>query len=52
MQSHFDNAPFSQCWHAESNLGQHKHCLKSALTSCRDEAQSREIILRVLTNAS
>lgn len=50
MRKHFDTALYNQRWHAESGFSQHKRRLGSALTTRHGEAQSREIVLRVLTH--
>ena len=50
MREHFDHALYNQRWHAESGFSQHKRRLGSALATRRDEAQSRGLVLRVLTH--
>jgi Transposase DDE domain len=50
MRRRFERALHSQRWHAESGFSQHKRRLGSALTTRRDEAQSRGLVLRVLTH--
>ena len=50
MRRHFPRALYRQRWHAESGFSQHKRRLGSALTARRDEAQGRDLVLRVVTH--
>jgi transposase len=50
MRQRFDRALYNERWHAESGFSQHKRRLGSALTTRHDDAQARELILRVLTH--
>ena len=46
----FERELYNQRWHAESGFSQHKRRLGSALTARGDEAQGRELALRVVTH--
>jgi transposase len=50
MRRRFERELYNQRWHAESGFSQHKRRLGSALTARRDNAQGREVILRVVTH--
>jgi transposase len=50
MRRRFERELYNQRWHAESGFSQHKRRLGSALTARRDEAQARELALRVVTH--
>lgn len=50
MRHRFPKATYHQRWHAESGFSQHKRRLGSVLTMRSDEAQTRELALRVLTH--
>jgi len=50
MRRRFERELYNQRWHAESGLSQHKRRLGSALTARNDEAQGRELVLRVMTH--
>jgi transposase len=50
MRKRFDSTLYNQRWHAESGFSQHKRRLGSALTTRCNNAQARELVLRVLTH--
>jgi hypothetical protein len=50
MRKSFPHSLYHQRWHAESGFSQHKRRLGSALTARHDDAQERELVLRVLTH--
>ncbi len=50
MRRCFERELYNQRWHAESAFSQHKRRLGSALTARRDDAQGRELALRVVTH--
>jgi Transposase DDE domain len=50
MRRRFPHDPHHQRWHAESGFSQHKRRLGSALTARGDDAQGRELVLRVLAH--
>ncbi|WP_135468027.1 transposase [Crenalkalicoccus roseus] len=50
MRKRFDRTLYNQRWHAESGFSQHKRRLGSALTTRCDDAQARELVLRILTH--
>jgi transposase len=50
MRREFPKTLYDQRWHAESGFSQHKRRLGSALTTRSNEAQARELALRVLTH--
>jgi hypothetical protein len=50
MRRGFPKTLYDQRWHAESGFSQHKRRLGSALTTRGNEAQARELALRVLTH--
>jgi transposase len=50
MRRRFESELYNQRWHAESGFSQHKRRLGSALTARHDEAQERELVLRVVTH--
>jgi hypothetical protein len=50
MRHRFPKVLYNQRWHAESGFSQHKRRLGSALTARGDDAQARELVLRVLTH--
>ena len=50
MRKRFPRPLHNQRWHAESAFSQHKRRLGSALTARRDDAQGRELVLRVVTH--
>jgi hypothetical protein len=50
MRKRFPRLLHNERWHAESAFSQHKRRLGSALTARRDDAQGREIVLRVVTH--
>lgn len=50
MRKRFPRPLYNQRWHAESGFSQHKRRLGSALTARRDDAQGRELALRVVTH--
>jgi hypothetical protein len=49
-RQHFPYVLYHQRWHIESGFSQHKRRLGSALTPRGQQAQKRELILRVLTH--
>ncbi|UFN51776.1 transposase (plasmid) [Roseomonas sp. OT10] len=50
LHKHFPRVLYHQRWHIESGFSQHKRRLGSALTARGNQAQRRELILRVLTH--
>jgi transposase len=50
MRKRFPRPLYHQRWHAESGFSQHKRRLGSALTARHNEAQGRELVLRVVTH--
>jgi hypothetical protein len=50
MCRRFPHPLYHQRWHAESGFSQHKRRLGSSLTARHDDAQGRELVLRVLTH--
>jgi Transposase DDE domain len=50
MRHRFPKVLHNRRWHAESGFSQHKRRLGSALTARGDDAQARELVLRVLTH--
>ena len=50
MRRRFRRKLYGQRWHAESGFSQHKRRLGSALTARREDAQVRELALRVATH--